>query len=164
MNSALALLEKLLRPPRILLAEDDEAVGRSIAHWLDSHYECVLVWARTGTEALAAAAEVQQFDLVFLNLRLPGISGTEVLRRIKAQAPSLPVVLITGFMDAEATEAFRLGIVGVMAGPIDANALDAVFATYKIKARTREAQVFFHQTSSRQTEVVQDECAGHCVR
>lgn len=164
MNSAITLLEKLLRPPCILLVEDDEAVGRSIAHRLDSHYECALVWAKTGAEALIALSAVQQFDLVFLNLRLPGISGLEVLRRIKAQAPSLPVVLITGFMDEGAVEAFRLGIVGVMAGSIDAKALDAVFATYKIKARTKEAQSFFRQASSRQAEMLEEECASHGVR
>lgn len=150
MSFALALLEKLLRPPRILLVEDDQTVGRSIATWLDNNYECALVWVKTGEEALRALND--QFDLVFLNLRLPGVSGLEVLRKIKSEAPYLPVVLITGFNDPAASDAFQLGLVGILAGPVDGKALEAVFATYKVKARTREAQAFFSQALGRQSQ------------
>ena len=54
----------------------------------------------TGAEAISCV-ERQRFDLVFLDLQLPDISGDEVYRRIKEMQPDLPVVIITGYPDSE---------------------------------------------------------------
>ncbi|MBN1774333.1 MAG: response regulator, partial [Deltaproteobacteria bacterium] len=65
--------------------------------------------AESGDGALERLAR-EAFDLVLLDLRLPGRGGMEVLAWIRAHAPSTAVVVITGFATVDlAVEAMRLG-------------------------------------------------------
>jgi DNA-binding NtrC family response regulator len=145
-SSVTALLETLIRPPKLLLVEDDEAVGAGIVYWLEHQYECELKWAKTGEDALACIDQLGPFDLIFLNLCLPGISGVDVLRAIKAKWPNVPVVIVTGYTQSNAAQqAAEIGVVGILAKPIDGKALDQVFRTYKVKARTKQDAAYFRE-------------------
>jgi HAMP domain-containing protein/CheY-like chemotaxis protein/signal transduction histidine kinase len=84
------------RRKRLLVVEDNPAEQFSIGELL-GHDDIDLAMATTGTEALAMA-EVQPFDCMVLDLRLPDMSGFEVLERLR-DTPSLvelPVVVFTG--------------------------------------------------------------------
>lgn len=145
--SVYPLLEKLISPARLLLVEDDHAVGRIIRYWLDTQYVCQLTWAETGAAAMRAIeAEKEPFDMVLLNLLLPDMTGADVLRALKRRWDCVPVVVITGFSEAQvAREVLQIGVVAFFNKPFDSTALEHLFRTYKIAARTREDQAYFDE-------------------
>lgn len=78
---------------RILLIEDDELLGEGLETALASAGHGV-EWFRQGTSGLAAA-RIGEFDLLLLDLGLPGLDGVELLRRLRAGSNPLPVIIIT---------------------------------------------------------------------
>jgi two-component system OmpR family response regulator len=112
---------------RILVIDDESAVADLLADALrqDGHDPTV---AASGELGLVAMEEMHP-DAVFLDVVMPDMSGIEVLRRIRALHPSLPVVLITGNAEAaEIREARRLGISEVIEKPEILNGVTEVFA------------------------------------
>jgi len=79
---------------RILIAEDDAPLTDFLRQRLVQEQFAVQL-ASNGTEAQRLAAN-QAFDLVLLDLNLPGAGGLEVLRNIRSRKPDLPVVVVTG--------------------------------------------------------------------
>jgi two-component system, OmpR family, copper resistance phosphate regulon response regulator CusR len=78
---------------RILLAEDDEALGRFVRQGLEAENHTVEIFA-DGELAKNAATE-NEFDLVVLDLNLPKLDGVSVLRHLRMKKPSLPVLVLT---------------------------------------------------------------------
>ncbi len=78
---------------RILLIEDDEKVSNAVARGLEAEHMAVDT-ASDGVEGLASACAVA-YDLVILDLMLPGISGTELLQRLRRQNAEVPVLVLT---------------------------------------------------------------------
>jgi DNA-binding response OmpR family regulator len=86
---------------RILIAEDEERIARFLEKGLRaSGYSTTI--ARNGHEALGAAHD-DDFDLVILDLGLPGIDGHTVLHEVRARGEQLPVVILTARADAQDT-------------------------------------------------------------
>ena len=77
----------------ILIVEDEFAVARGIQYALQQEGYTVAV-ARSGEEGLEFASN-QAPDLVVLDVRLPGIDGFEVLRRLRASGSKAPVLMLT---------------------------------------------------------------------
>jgi len=78
---------------RILVIEDDRTVGQYVAHGLIEHrYSAELV--ADGREGLEKAG-TGQWDLIVLDLRLPGISGLDLLRTLRDRGISTPVLVLT---------------------------------------------------------------------
>jgi DNA-binding response OmpR family regulator len=77
----------------ILIVEDEFAVARGIQYALQQEGYVVTV-ARSGEEGLDFAVH-QAPDLVVLDVRLPGMDGFEVLRRLRATAAKMPVLVLT---------------------------------------------------------------------
>jgi PAS domain S-box-containing protein len=80
---------------RLLVVDDDESVLQIIQDMLSFKGHEVIALA-DGQEALDIL-EKEDFDLVVTDLGMPGISGWEVAKRVKAKNPKLPVVLLTGW-------------------------------------------------------------------
>lgn len=78
---------------RILLVEDEEKVSRVIARGLASESFAVDT-AADGKSGLDLAASYE-YDLVILDLMLPGLSGTEVLREIRRKNDHVPILMLT---------------------------------------------------------------------
>ncbi|NBR85694.1 MAG: sigma-54-dependent Fis family transcriptional regulator [Verrucomicrobia bacterium] len=103
---------------QILLIEDDVAIATSL--------ECVLAaegWAVThaarGDDGLALAQQ-RSFDLVLTDLKLPGTGGLEIVRRLHAARPRLPIVLMTAHGTTEtAIEAIKFGAFDYLLKPFD---------------------------------------------
>ena len=73
--------------------------------------------AATGETALKAA-EQREFDILILDLNLPGISGLEMLERLRQQQPDVQVIVLTGFGDLEAArKAIHLDVVDFLTKP-----------------------------------------------
>ena len=78
---------------RILIAEDDEALARFVSQGLEAESHVVNVSA-DGEQARNAIHE-NEYDLVILDLNLPRLDGVSVLRQVRLQKPSLPVLVLT---------------------------------------------------------------------
>lgn len=95
---------------RILVVEDEEAIADSLAFSLRS--EGFVVDAVADGETALDAARQHAYDVMILDLMLPGISGVEVCRRVRAESP-LPILMLT----ARTAEVDR--VVGLDAGADD---------------------------------------------
>ncbi|HWI85833.1 MAG TPA: ATP-binding protein [Sphingomonas sp.] len=84
---------------RILLVEDNEAVG-NLAETLLGELGHKVVRARSGPEALSLSDEGAQYDIVFSDVVMPGMSGVELAGKLKQRRPQLPIILTTGYSEA----------------------------------------------------------------
>ena len=92
----------------ILIIDDNPRVRDTLSEIVTTH-NCVATMAENGETALNELGK-QHFDLVFLDLVLPGLGGVEVLREIKEKYRDTIVVVVTGYGDdAIAVEAMTLG-------------------------------------------------------
>lgn len=78
---------------RVLLAEDDEYLLSALTHAL-KHKDYTVDGVRSGTEANAALLGTP-YDLVLLDLGLPGMDGTTVLSELRKRGEDMPVIVIT---------------------------------------------------------------------
>jgi excisionase family DNA binding protein len=110
--------------PTVLVVDDDAQLQTVFKQFLKkAGFGRIVVG--TGAEAISCV-ERQRFDLVFLDLQLPDISGDEVYRRIKEMQPDLPVVIITGYPDSEMmSRILRNGAVMMIQKPIDFSQLNS---------------------------------------
>lgn len=124
----------------ILIVDDEEIVRLSHLRTLaGTHCDAQTAW--DGPEALRAM-ERHPFDVVLLDLRMPGQDGMAVLRTIKQRWPESEVVVITGYPSLEtAKEAVRLGAYTYLAKPVSPDEVVRVAsgaATHKRWALHRE--------------------------
>jgi len=90
---------------RILLVEDDELLGSGLSHALArAHY--AHEWVRDGETALNLAAS-SRFDIVVLDLGLPGLDGMTMLRQLRARGSGVPVLILSA---RDATQDRVLGL------------------------------------------------------
>jgi two-component system response regulator AtoC len=102
---------------RILIVDDDETVRWSYQRSLQG-IACNIATAGNGEEALETMAR-NPFDVVLLDMRMPGQDGLSVLRTIKQRWPESEVVIITGYPTVDsAKEAVRLGACDYVAKPV----------------------------------------------
>lgn len=103
---------------RILYVEDD-TTGREVALFNLRRAGYDVTPASGGQEALSRFS-LEKFDLVITDIRMPGISGLELVRRIHTMDPCLPVIVVTAFGGMEtAVEAMRGGACYFIAKPFD---------------------------------------------
>jgi two-component system nitrogen regulation response regulator NtrX len=105
-------------PSHILIVDDEKSICQALKGILgDEGYEVSTV--NEGAGALALVEEDAP-DLVLLDIWMPGIDGLEVLERLKARHPALPVVMISGHGSVEtAVKATRLGAFDFIEKPLD---------------------------------------------
>jgi excisionase family DNA binding protein len=113
------------RPRRVLVVDDEAPVRESLQAALEvKGYEVVL--AKDGREALRIVRQ-DDFDLIFLDVLLPSVSGGSVLRAIKRRSPETIVVLITGFPQHDETlAALEFGPAMLLPKPFRLGDLDTV--------------------------------------
>ena len=97
--------------PRVLIAEDEPAIADSVAYALRG--EGFDVDTVEDGESALDAARAHDFDVLVLDLMLPGVSGIEVCRRLRAESAAIPIVMLT----ARTTEVDR--VLGLEAGADD---------------------------------------------
>ncbi|MBL9209300.1 MAG: sigma-54-dependent Fis family transcriptional regulator [Opitutaceae bacterium] len=102
----------------ILLVEDDARIAGELQRVLEA--EGWTVTRAASAEAGLAKVAEEKCDLVLTDVRLPGASGTELLKRLHAERPRLPVILMTAHGTAEtAIEATKLGAYDYLLKPFE---------------------------------------------
>ena len=107
---------------RIAIVDDDPGQRQLLANALErAGYETLR--CEDGPQGLAAAADA---SLMLLDVRMPGMSGLEVLERVKRDRPQLPVILLTAYIDVrDAVSAMKQGALDYLEKPVDLDELIA---------------------------------------
>jgi len=110
---------------KILIVDDESFICENLERILgEEHYHTIAV--QQGAAALTTLAE-QPVDLVFLDLKLPDISGLDVLRKIKESDPDLLVIVMTGYASVEsAVEALKMGAYDYIKKPFKADVIKLI--------------------------------------
>jgi DNA-binding NtrC family response regulator len=112
---------------RILIVDDERRMADVLQLVLERAGYSVRTCA--GGEAALRLVADRPVDLVLTDLKMPGLGGVELLERIKADTPDLPVVLMTAYATVEtAIDALRLGAFDYIRKPFDNADLKAVIA------------------------------------
>lgn len=137
----------------ILIIDDEAGLRQIMARVLQrAGYE--VTTAANGQDGIALATEYT-FDLLYLDIRMPGLNGLEVLKIIHTKLPDLPVVLFTAQPDVHsAVEALRRGATDYLLKPLKPQAVidrtQAILASKQEERRKRELQ---RQIDSLQVEL-----------
>jgi two-component system nitrogen regulation response regulator NtrX len=103
--------------PRILVIDDEAAIRESLRMILE-YEDYQFLGAASGQEALEAV-KGERPDVVLLDIKMPGMDGMEVLRKLRAVDETLPVVMISGHgTTATAVEAIRSGAIDFLDKPL----------------------------------------------
>lgn len=128
---------------KVLIVDDEEVVRRSHLRVLASD-RCQVTAVHDGEQALRAM-EAAPYDIVMLDLRMPGMDGMAVLRQLRRRWPESEVIVITGYPSVDtAKEAIRLGARDYLSKPLEpAAVIEAAASAIEHKQWTlrREFQV-----------------------
>jgi len=109
---------------KVLVVDDDPVIGRSFDRVLSGKGYAVIT-AANGDEALRKLA-TEEYDMVYTDIRMPGMDGIEVARRAKAERPWLPVVIVTGYgSDSNIAKAKAAGVSRVLHKPLSPEMIEA---------------------------------------
>ncbi|MGA6993915.1 MAG: sigma-54 dependent transcriptional regulator [Candidatus Deferrimicrobiaceae bacterium] len=129
---------------RVLFIDDDRA-GREVALFNLRKAGYKVETASDGAEGLASFSP-EKFDLVITDVKMPGISGIEVLRRIRTQAKDIPVLVITAFGNVEtAVEAMKEGAYDFIGKPFHRDqlllAVEKALERKRLNAEVRDLRI-----------------------
>jgi CheY-like chemotaxis protein len=121
---------------RVLVVDDDRVIGQSFDRVLTQKgYE--VSTALSGQEALDKLGS-NGYDMVFTDIKMPGMDGIEVARRVKEMNPWLPVVVVTGYGSAEnEARAEEVGVEGFLHKPLSPEVIEWI--TKKTLSEKEEA-------------------------
>ena len=91
--------ERMRAVHKVLVVDDDPVIARSFDRVLSTKGYAVIT-VENGADALKRLA-AEDYDVVYADIRMPGMSGLEMAEQVKAQRPWTPVVIITGYGSAE---------------------------------------------------------------
>jgi two-component system, LuxR family, response regulator FixJ len=115
----------MARRGNVYVIDDDEAMRDSLQFLLDSaDFEVTLF---ESAQAFLDTLSTVEFGCVVSDIRMPGIDGIELLKRVKESRGTLPVIIMTGHGDVPlAVEAMKLGAVDFMEKPFEDDRLIAM--------------------------------------
>ena len=111
------------RGKRILVVDDEPAMREYVQEVLHgAGHDCLSV--QGGMRALSCLAEQEDIDLVLSDINMPGLSGMELLRTVKAVTPELPFILVSGLYElGTAIDALKSGATDYLYKPVRPDAL-----------------------------------------
>jgi len=111
--------------PRILIVDDETEVRQSLNKFMARNIECEIAEASDGRKALEALEE-GAFDLILLDIKMPGISGLDVLKKARLMHPSMDILVISAW-DSQpiAEEVLQDGAVDYITKPSTINVIYA---------------------------------------
>jgi len=129
---------------RVLLADDDAQVTLVIKEALEDRFDCTVARVTDGSQAVARLAETP-FDLFISDLLMPGLHGTELIRKAHERYPDVSIMVMTGF-----TRDFPYEEV------IDAGASDFIAKPFVLEELTAKVKRIFNDRDERSAVVNED--------
>ena len=90
----------------VLVVDDDDVIRETLRELLEDNYQCQE--ASTAEEALTRL-QAQVFDVVLTDISMPGLSGGELLARVRELYPETPVIIMSGLSDQEQANSLKSG-------------------------------------------------------
>lgn len=154
-------------PAEVHIVDDDEALRDSLAFLLGAAGIATATYA--SAEAFLAALPGIAGGCIVTDVRMPGLSGIDLLKRVAESRPALPVIVVTGHADVPlAVAAMRLGAADFLEKPFDDEALLATVraaltrsrAGDREEARKAEVAARLGALSARERQVLDGLVAG----
>src|SRR5512145_965703 len=125
---------------RVLVVDDNASLLRFLVSAFSAN-GCTVTQAATAEQALALIME-QSFDLVISDIKMPGLSGLDLLRAVKGKEPGTPVVLITGNPSVNsAVFGLRHGAYDYLPKPFSIREVQQLLARIRADRRKWDGQV-----------------------
>jgi len=131
----------------VLIVDDERTLARAVKAFLaEAGYEAEV--AEDGESALALVQTLRP-DVVFTDVRLPGMSGIDLLRRIREFDPAIPVIIMTAYGTIEgAVEAVKLGAFDYMKKPVDLEELKLLADRARENAMLRQELSYYRRRAA----------------
>src|SRR4051795_1213088 len=131
----------------VLIVDDERTLARAVKAFLaEAGYEAEV--AGDAEQALALL-ETLRPDVVFTDVRLPGMSGIDLLRRIREFDPAIPVIIMTAYGTIEgAVEAVKLGAFDYMKKPVDLEELKLLADRARENAMLRQELSYYRRRAA----------------
>ncbi|MCG6880608.1 MAG: sigma-54 dependent transcriptional regulator [Deltaproteobacteria bacterium] len=113
----------MTKMPSILVVDDEAAIRESLKDWLmEDAYNVALA---VDGETAVKMAETSSYDVILLDLKMPGIDGLETMRRIKEISPEVEVLMMTAYASVDtAVQAMKEGAFDYLVKPFDPDEVD----------------------------------------
>jgi CheY-like chemotaxis protein len=133
----------------LLIVDDEEVIRSVLQHRLGQIDRLEIATAKDGRQAVEILDE-RMFDVVLTDIRMPGIDGLELLRRIKSRWPETAVIIMSGYADMSDTiEALRHGAVDFLQKPFELNkvveSVERVLQMKSIDYSRKEALIYLEE-------------------
>ena len=103
----------------ILIVDDDKLSRDAVSQFLQEQMQYSVITAVSGEDALLKFHD-QPFEVVVTDMKMPGISGIDLMKEIKQMSPDVEVIIMTGFGDMESSiEALRAGAADYLLKPVN---------------------------------------------
>ncbi len=122
-----------MKRPRILLVDDEVVFANNLFKLVSKRgYDAVVVY--NGADAVSIVGE-KEFDVIILDMKMPGMDGIATLKEIKKKVPSVEVVILTGHGSVESgIEGMQLGAFDFLMKPVSIDDLqEKVSEAYRRK-------------------------------
>ena len=131
-TGAIRLPEQERKQFRVLVVDDELIVRDSLRAWLEDEVGFTVDMAESGPEALKQLAD-RPYQLMLLDIKMPGMDGLEVLTKAKEMTQDLNVVMMTAYATVEtAVEAMKVGALDYLIKPFDPeNLIPKVISIYE---------------------------------
>ncbi len=118
-----------MQRPKILIVDDEKDVREAFKNHLARRIECGLSIAANGDEVLSLLKEAS-FDLVLLDIRMPGLSGMDMIKQLRKNNPRMYILIISGLDNEDVIQqAIKEGADDFLCKPVSLKALDLKIAT-----------------------------------
>ncbi|MBI3077526.1 MAG: sigma-54-dependent Fis family transcriptional regulator [Deltaproteobacteria bacterium] len=132
------------REIRVLIVDDEEPFRHLVRDRLAR--KGLMVRPVDRGEAAVEAVKGEEFDVALVDIRMPGMDGIELLRRLKEEQPSLEVIMITGHASVDtAVEAMKLGAYDYLPKPCQLSELEVLVAKAHDKAQLARQNVLLRE-------------------
>lgn len=150
-------------PTQVLVVDDEDAIRQALERFITRlGYKAVM--ARDGVSALERVAQ-QRFDLMLCDVRMPGVSGVELVPRVLERDPDVAIVMLTAVDEPRtAVECLKLGAYDYLIKPVDLDELELAMRTAlrrrKLEIERRELERWLATEVSERTRELEEKTAA----